>query len=291
MSVRLRSLLFIVVLSAGCSGFAIGCGSETDTRRYPLKGQIIAKDTGRQELTVKHEDVPGFMPGMTMPFRVPDAAEFASVNPGDLVTATLVVEETTGHLTGITRTGTAPLPPETTTGLRPRIIEPETEVPDVTVTDQAGATRRLSEWRGKVIALTFIYTRCPLPEFCPRMDRNFVAAQRLLAADRALAARVHLLSLSFDPEYDTPEILRAHAARVGADPALWSYVTGTKEAIDPFAAVFGVAIMRDDKPMQEILHNLRTAVIGKDGRLLTILNGNEWQPEELVAAIREAHAK
>ena len=279
------------MLSTGCSGFAIGCGSETDTRRYPLKGQIIARDTGRQELTVKHEDVPGFMPGMTMPFRVPDAAEFASVAPGDLVTATLVVEETAGYLTAITRTGTAPLPPETKAGPRPRIIEPGTEVPDVTVTDQSGTTRTLSDWRGKVVALTFIYTRCPVPDFCPRMDRNFAAAQRLLAADPALAGRVHLLSVSFDPEYDTPEILRGHAARAGADPALWSYVTGTKDAIDPFAAVFGVAIMRDDKPMQEILHNLRTAVIGKDGRLVTILNGNEWKPEDLVAAIREADAK
>jgi protein SCO1/2 len=288
--VRLRSLLLVLALSAGCSGFDIGCGVERDAR-YPLKGQVVAKDTTRQELTVKHEDIPGFMPGMTMPFKVPDQAEFGSVVPGDLVNATLVVSENTGYLVDVTKTGSAPLPPESKSGPRPRIIEPGTEVPDVTLTDQAGRTRKLSDWRGKVVALTFIYTRCPVPDFCPRMDRNFAAAQRLLAADAALAARVHLLSVSFDPEYDTPEILRGHAARVGADPALWSYVTGEKDAIDPFAAVFGVAVMRDDKPMQEILHNLRTAVIGRDGRLVTILNGNEWKPEELVAAIREADAK
>jgi protein SCO1 len=231
------------------------------------------------------------MPGMTMPFKVPDRAEFDAAAPGDLVTATLVIAETTGHLTGIRKTGAAPLPPEAKTGPRPRIIEPGTEVADVTFTDQDGTERKLSDWRGRVVALTFIYTRCPVPDFCPRMDQNFAAAQRLLAEDPALASRVHLVSVSFDPEYDTPEILRAHAARVGADPARWSFATGTKEAIDPFAAAFGVAIMRDDKPMQEILHNLRTAVIGKDGRLVTILNGNEWKPEDLVAAIRQADAQ
>ena len=267
----------------------MGCGDES--RSYPLKGQVIAKDTSRQELTVKHEDIPNFMPGMTMPFKVTDRSGFESVVPGDLITATLMVSDTTGELTAITRTGSAPLPPGTPTAPRPRILDPGTEDPDVTMTDQSGATRKLSDWRGKVVALTFIYTRCPVPDFCPRMDRNFAAAQQLLAADPQLAGRVQLLSVSFDPAYDTPEILRAHAQRVGADPARWSFVTGTTEAIDPFAAAFGVAVMRDDKPMQEILHNLRTAVISKDGRLVTILNGNEWKAEELVAAIREADAQ
>jgi protein SCO1/2 len=287
--VRLRSLLLTLILCAGCSSLDLGCG--VVSQDYQLKGQVIAKDAARQELTVKHEDIAGFMPGMTMPFKVADRAGFEAVAPGDLITATLTVSETTGQLSAISKTGTAPLPPETAIGLRPRIIEPGTEVPDVTFVDQSGTTKKLSDWRGEVVAVTFIYTRCPVPDFCPRMDRNFAAAQKLLAADGQLADRVHLLSVSFDPEYDTPEILRAHASRIGADPARWSFVTGPKEALDPFAAAFGVAVMRDDKPMQEILHNLRTAVIGKDGRLVTILNGNEWKPEELIAAIREADAQ
>jgi protein SCO1/2 len=287
--VRLRSLLLTLVLCAGCSSIDLGCG--VVSRDYQLKGQVIAKDAARQELTVKHEDIAGFMPGMTMPFKVADRTGFDAVAPGDLITATLTVSETTGQLSAVTKTGTAPLPPETEAGPRPRIIEPGTEVPDLTFVDQSGATKKISDWRGQVVAVTFIYTRCPVPDFCPRMDRNFAAAQKLLGEDEQLADRVHLLSVSFDPEYDTPEILRAHASRVGADPARWSFVTGPKEALDPFAAVFGVAIMRDDKPMQEILHNLRTAVIGKDGRLATILNGNEWKPEELVAAIREADGR
>lgn len=286
--VRRPALLFLIVLASGCSSLAIGCGSE---REYPLKGQVLAADATRRELTVKHEDVPGFMPGMTMPFKVLDDKVFERVAPGDLITATLVVSDTTGLLQDVVKTGTAPLPPEATAGLRPRIIDPGTPVPDLSATDQDGRQRTLSEWRGKVVAVTFIYTRCPLPDFCPRMDRHFAATQALIKGEQGLAERVHLLSVSFDPEYDTPAILRAHAARVGADPSVWSFVTGSKEAVDPFAAVLGVAIMRDDKPMQEILHNLRTAVIGKDGKLARVFNGNEWTPDELMSAIREADAQ
>ena len=280
--------LLSLVIAAAAASVSAGCSR---AREYPFKGQVLSVDTERQEITVKHEDVPGFMPGMTMPFRVPDAGQFASVAPGDLITATLVVEDTSGHLEHVVKTGSAPLPPAATAGPRIRMIDPGTEVPALTFTDQDGRTRTIAEWRGKVLALTFIYTRCPLPNFCPLMDRNFAAAQRLIKEDRALADRVRLLSLSFDPDYDTPAILKAHAARAGADPALWTYGTGSRDAIDPFAAVFGVAVMRDDKPMEEILHNLRTAVIDKDGKLSSVLNGNDWKPDELMTAIRKADAQ
>jgi protein SCO1/2 len=267
------------------------CSACSNAREYPLKGQVLFVDPAKQEITVKHEDVRGFMPGMTMPFKVPDKTEFGSVAPGDLITATLVVEETAGYLEDVAKTGSAPLPPEAKLLPRATILEPGDAVPDVSFTDQTGASRRLSDWRGKVVALTFIYTRCPIPNFCPLMDRHFAAVQRQVKAEALLDSRVHLVSISFDPEHDTPEVLAKHGARVGADPGQWSFVTAPWEVIDPFARVFGVAIMRDDKPTQEILHNLRTAIIGKDGRLVRVLNGNEWTPEELMTAIREADAQ
>jgi protein SCO1/2 len=175
----------------------------------------------------------------------------------------------------------------------PRIpmIEPGTAVPDTELTDQEGRTRRISDWRGRTIAVTFVYTRCPLPDFCPRMDRHFKTAQTALKADPALASRVHLLSVSFDPDHDTPAVITAHARRVGADPAVWSYLTGPRGAVDSFAGAFGVSVMRDEQPMQEIIHNLRTAVIDADGRLVTVLNGRDWTPEELVDRIRAADAR
>lgn len=266
-------------------------GACSNAKHYDLTGQVLAVDPTRQIITVKHEDIRGFMPGMTMPFKVRDAGELAGRQAGDLITATLVVEDSTGYLRGITKTGEAPLPAGGAPAERPAMLEPGTTVPDVELTDQEGRTRRISEWRGRTIAVTFVYTRCPLPDFCPLMDRHFKAAQAALKADAALAGRVHLLSVSFDPDYDTPAVIAAHAARAGADPALWSYLTGARDAVDRFAGAFGVTVMRDDKPMQEIIHNLRTAVIDADGRLVTVLNGRDWTPDDLVAQLRSADAR
>ena len=163
-------------------------------------------------------------------------------------------------------------------------------MPDTNLIDEAGNTRKLSDWRGQTLAVTFIYTRCPLPEFCPRMDRNFAGVQRDINGDPRLRGRVRLLSVSFDPDFDTPAVLTAHARGVGADPAVWVFATAKREDIDKFAARFGVVVMRQDPGNVEIVHNLRTAVIGEDGRLVTVLSGNEWTSSDLVAALRKAGA-
>ena len=283
MSRYLGLLITLVVLnlSSACS----------TGKRYPLTGQVLSVNAERQELTVKHEDIRGFMPAMTMPFKVRSQGEFGRWKPGDVIQATLVVEETTGYLEDITKTGEAPLPEPSAETLAARMIEPGALVPDAEFTDQNGRPRRVSDWRGQTIAVTFVYTRCPLPDFCPQMDRHFVAVQQALKDDPALAARVHLVSVSFDPDYDTPEVLRSHAKKLGVDPTQWSYVTGSRESVDPFAAAFGVSIMRDDKPLQEIVHNLRTPVIDREGRLSEVLGGNEWTPQELLAAIRKADGR
>ena len=276
----------IVVVAIALLTVSSGCSRD---RRYPVVGQVIAVNAARQEITVKHEDIRGFMPGMTMAFRVKDPAQVAASRPGDLITATLVVEETSGYLEGVTKTGEAPLPEGASNRPGP-ILEPGAEVPDAEFIDQDGRTRRLRDWRGKVTAVTFVYTRCPLPDFCPLMDRHFAAVQELLKADERLASRVSLLSVSFDPDYDTPKVLKEQADRVDADPEIWSYLTGSRETIDRFAAAFGVAIMREDGKMTEIVHNLRTAMIDAEGRLVKILNGNDWKPEQLLAEIRRADA-
>ena len=266
----------------------VGCSR---AKEYPLTGQVLEVNPAQATITVRHEDIRGFMPGMTMPFKVKDAADLTGPKPGDLITATLVVEESTGYLTAIEKTGEAPLPADRAHAPRLAMIAPGDAVPDAELVDQEGRTRRISEWRGRTIAVTFVYTRCPVPDFCPLMDRHFKATQAALQADPALASRVHLLSVSFDPDYDTPAVIKAHAHRAGADPALWSYLTGPRAAVDGFAGSFGVAVMRDDKPMQEIIHNLRTAVIDAEGRLVTVLNGRDWTPDELVAQLRAADAR
>jgi len=257
-------------------------------QQYELQGQVLVVDPGRQEITIQHGDIPGFMPGMTMPFHVKDPSLLDCCQPGDVVKATLVVKDATGYLAAIERTGHAAL-----TGQSPAppvsILNPEDAVPDIQLTDEAGRSRRLSDWRGQVLAVTFTYTRCPLPDFCPQLDRHFKAIQSSVLSDAALRDHVSLLSISFDPAFDTPDILAAHARRAGADPRIWHFATGAQQEIDAFASRFGISIIREPSNPSDITHNLRTAVIDSRGRLRTILDGTRWDPAELLTALRQAH--
>jgi len=279
-------------LLAAALAAAVSCAG-AGGRQYELRGQVLRVDRARNEITIKHEDISGFMPAMTMPFRVKEAALLDGRAPGDLVTATLVVEENDAYLTAVTKTGFAEIPPSATVppaALGIEILKPGEAVPGQALVDQEGAARTLASWKGQVVALTFIYTRCPFPTFCPLMDRQFAAVQKAIKDDPALRASVHLISVSFDPEYDTPEILRKHAALRGADPAVWSYVTAPRDEIDGFAARFGMSILRGPTPA-DFTHTLRTAVIDREGRLAAIHTGNEWTPDDLLRDIRNATAK
>jgi len=272
----------IVVLAV-----AVG-GCSRPPRQFELRGQILAVDRSRQEITIKHGDIRGFMPGMTMPFKVRDVRLLDGRSAGDLVTATLVVEETDAFLSSVERTGHAALteaPP-----VRMDVVAPGDPAPDVQLTDETGAARTLSEWRGRTLAVTFTYTRCPLPDFCPRMDRQFAAVQREVLADERLRDRVSLLSVTLDPGFDTPQVLAGHARRAGADPRVWRFATGDREAIRAFASRFGVSIMTASPDGTDLTHNLRTAVVGADGTIVHIFSGNEWTPAELLDALRRASA-
>jgi protein SCO1 len=260
-------------------------------REYELRGQVLAVNTERDELTIRHDDIPGFMPGMTMPFKVRSPRLLEGRVPGDLVRATLVVDDTEAYLTSVERVGHVPLTEdEIPKGSDAPVAMPGDEAPDVRFVDQAGQQRRLSDWRGSVVAVTFIYTRCPVPNFCPLMDRHFAAVQRELAATDPPGRRAHLVSVSFDPAFDTPAVLNAHARRVGANPDRWSFVTARPEDLEPFAKRFGVTMIRSDADELEIIHNLRTAVIDPQGRIVTIFSGNEWTPVDLLRAMRAAGA-
>jgi protein SCO1/2 len=288
-------------LSSLFTGFAVsgliltlltGCTAEPD-RRFPLKGQILAiaagtRPDGRREITVKHEDIPNFMPAMTMAYVVRQPALLNGLTPGDLVTATLVNQNAEFYLTDLKKTGHADLPPDARAVKIMNVMQPGDEVPDDPLQDQSGATRKLSDWRGRAIAVTFVYTRCPLPDFCPLMDRRFSELQRAIAADARLRDRVHLVSVTFDPAHDTPAVIEAHARARGADPQTWSYLTGPAAAIDHFTSRFGVSAIEGTDAAQTITHNLRTAVVDRQGRLMTIHSGNEWTVEELLADLRKA---
>jgi protein SCO1/2 len=267
---------------------AVAC-REPAHREYRLRGQILAMDQGRQEVTIKHEDIPQFMPAMTMTFKVSEARLLEGRRPGDLVTATLIVSGTDARLETLERTGFQAVAPADVPVARAPVITAGDPVADAQLQDEQGHGRRLSDWRGHVLAVTFIYTRCPVPSFCPLMDRHFRAVQDEIKADSRLRGTAKLLSISFDPDHDTPEVLSQHAARLGADPAVWSFLTGTPGELKTFAGQFGVSILPDETGA-EIVHNLRTAVIDPAGRLVTILNGNQWTPPQLVEEMRNVRA-
>jgi protein SCO1 len=281
---------FALILFAALAGFACRAPAPAP-RTFELKGQILAIDQARQEITVNHADIPGFMPAMTMPYKVRDANLLKGRTPGELIAATLVVEESDAYLRSIRHEGVAALPDGRPAGRAMDLLSVGEAVRDGTLVDQSGAQRSLGDWRGQVVAVTFVYTRCPLPNFCPLIDRHFAAVQEQVRSSSDLQGRVHLVSVTLDPEYDTPAVLLRHAGRLKADPAVWSLLTGSREQIETFASQFGVSVVRENAQPSELVHNLRTAVIDGNGRLVTVLSGGEWEPSALIAEIRNARGR
>jgi protein SCO1/2 len=158
-------------------------------------------------------------------------------------------------------------------------------VPDLKFINQDGKPTTLASLQGSAVIVTFIYTNCPMPTFCPLMDRHFATIQEKLKAEHNML-KVHLLSVSFDPAADTPPVLKKHAEKLGADPKLWTFVTGDRDDIDQWASRFGVSVSRAMNDQRDITHNLRTAIIDRQGNLVQTYTGNEWTPEQLLADVR-----
>jgi protein SCO1/2 len=282
------TLLFRCVCVAAI--VATGCSRTAPTKEYQLQGQILDVKPETSEVLVKHGDIPGFMPAMTMPYKVEDAKILADKQPGDLITATLVVGETEAHLSKIDKTGHAAI--EDATGpeiTESQMLKPGDPVPDTPLVDEHNAARPLTSLKGHRVALTFMYTRCPQPDFCPLMDRNFAAVQNEIKKTPGLGD-VRLVSVSFDPANDTPAVLQAHAKTLQADPAVWHFVTASAGDIKGFGARFGVTAEPSDESPAILTHNLSTAVIDAEGRLVKIRPGNMWTPADLIADLKAAPA-
>ncbi len=268
-------------------------GAAPGRTRYPLVGRVVEVDRAQRTVTLAHHDIPGFMPAMTMPFvvREEDAASLDGVGPGDEVHASLVAQDSRYWLEGLSVVRKATPGAPTTSAERapaPPMAEPGATLPAVSLVDQGGRAFRLADLRGKAVALTFVYTRCPLPDYCPRMMSHFQRAESLLLADPKLRERTHLVTVSFDPEHDTPAVLRRFGAafQVSRPPfAHWTLATGDERAL---RALGGALELEYQAESRSFTHNLRTAVLGTDGRLRRLFRGNDWTPEELVAELRAA---
>lgn len=272
-------ILFFLVL--GC----LACSRKPE-RRYDLSGRIVSVDRAAHQLTIEHQDIPGLMKGMTMPFKVKDDWVFNAAQPGSNITATLVISGNSSHLEDVVITqNSGPAPTES--GVR--VPQLDDAVPDFTFVNQDGKKIHLAAYRGKALLLTFIYTRCPLPDYCIRMSNNFHDVAKQLKQEPAIYDKAMQLSISFDPAYDTPKVLREYGSNYAGevDPKFthWQFVTASPDEIKKAADFFGLSY---EPSTGQIVHSLRTAVIGPDGKIRHIFNGNEWKAKDAVSALESA---
>jgi len=258
-------------------------------KTYALKGTVRKVDLASGEVTIAHEAVPGFMPAMVMPFTIKDRSSLEDVRAGDEVEGALRVVSEAGSVKDyeladltVTRPALAEPPPPIEAEATARVLKPGDPVPDFSITTQDGATLRLSELKGEVVALTFIYTRCPLPDFCPAVDAKFADLARRISASPGRAGHVRLLSISFDPEHDTPAVLRAHARLRGAKPPLWTFAVASHEELARVGPPLGLRYGPIDG---QIEHNLCSALIAPDGTLARLDPGRDWAPADVARAI------
>jgi protein SCO1/2 len=276
-----RSGVLLIMLSAILTlNAACGKRSQEEASSYPLKGKVISVDKEHRRVTVAHDAIPGFMEAMTMPFAIREDWPFQILAPGQQISATLVVDAGRSWLEKITVTQQSseavPSPPAAVGS-----PSPGAEVPDFVLANQAGRPIHLHQYRGKSLLLTFIYTRCPLPDYCPRLSGNFAQIHKAVQNDPGLGSRVHLLSVSFDPEHDTPDVLKGYGKGYGAGDAFrdWEFATGTPEQVKAITSYFGLEYWTEQG---QITHSLRTALIAPDGKLAQIYPRNEWTPAEVL---------
>lgn len=276
-----RVLVFLAVLitAASCS----------NAKTYEMRGQILGVNRDKMEILIKHDEIPGLMAAMTMPWKVQTPSLLDNIGPGDLITSEIVVDNNQGVVTKITKLGTAKpdVPaPAGPAGGGVKYLVPGDTVPNQAFVLHDGRTSNFDAVRnGRAIAVTFIYTKCPIPTFCPAMDRQFAEAQSLIT-EKGLEEKAGLLSVSFDPKNDTPAVLTQHARKLGADARVWTFATGDREEIDRFASSLLLTLVRGEAANpDEIGHTLRTTIVDRNGRIAKSYAGADWTPAELVAEL------
>lgn len=263
-------------------------------KTYKLRGKVVSTNPATGEVTLNHDAIPGFMEAMTMPYKLKDANILSELHPGDLITADLLVSQNADAdvvLDHIVVVGQAK--PDYKPTASYHVPTPGDVVPDFKLRNQDGRIIHLQQFKGRELLVTFIYTRCPLPNFCPRVTHNFADINRQLAADRSLHDKTHLLCISFDPDNDTPERLRAYGASyIGSDAksafSHWDFAVPDKAALAKIAQYFDVGITQAAD--NSITHTLSTTLIGADGKVVRFYPGNEWTPGQVLDDMRRANA-
>jgi protein SCO1 len=288
-----------IAISLFAAAILFGCAKVEDSRpsatakRYPLKGKVVSVDKDKKKAAIAHENIEGFMGAMTMDFPIRADWAWDQLSPGVEINADLVVDNVGKDpywLENLTVISGASLgaPP-----VNENFAQPGQEVPKVQLVNQDGKKISFEDFRGKALAVTFIYARCPLPDYCIRMSTNFSDIANQVKENPKLKDSVRLLSISFDPENDTPEKLRSYGiGYFGKDNKpdfqVWQLAVGSDSEVRKVADYFGLRYEVDPNDRATINHSLRTAVIGPEGKLRKILSGNEWTPQELLSELEAA---
>ena len=281
------------VLTLLLSGFLfVSCkqpspNASANAERYPLKGKIISIDKAAKTAKIDHEPVEGYMPAMTMDFPIHSDWVWSELAIGAEIRAELVVDNTAKDPYWLENIGiiAAAMPGQETPPENDKFVQIGKEVPDFTLTNQDKKQISIKDFRGKALAITFIYSRCPIADYCIRMSTNFSDVANELNQIMGPRNRFALLSISFDPENDTPEKLKSYGlgymGKGATDLGIWQLAVGTDAEVRKIADFFGLRYEVDANDKTQINHSLRTAVIGPDGKVTKIFAGNEWTPAEL----------
>ena len=275
--VPLFSVLLLFVLIGGPLG---GCrqSSKPPQTRYELKGKTLSVDRKLHMATIAHEAIPGFMGAMTMTFPVKDEEALSRLEARDQILAILVVEEGNFWLENLVITKGPSVPGNSSLQVSQE-PEPGSEVPDFQLVNQNGKAIHFHQYRGSMLLLTFVYTRCPLPGYCPLMSRYFNEIKTELLTRPDLHKATHLLSISLDPPHDTPAVLKKYGSSYTRDFDHWEFAVPEAANLKSLASWFGLSYWEDG---DQIIHSLRTAFIDPEGRLFKLYKGNEWKPEEVI---------
>lgn len=290
-----RAIAYTVLLfSTAWIGFLAGQSQNTaPPRRYELQGQVVSVNRQQRHVLIAHEEIRGYMGAMTMPFTLKEEWAYGKLKPGDRVQAALVVDGDRAWLEDVVfARGSATEMLHVVTPETVHVPKAGDEVPDFSLINQDEQAIRFRQYSDKVLLLTFIYTRCPLPRGCPQMVGIFAEIHQALQKDPELQARIHLLCISFDPANDTPALLRNYGtyytdAAATERFAHWEFASGTVDEVKAIAKFFGLRYL---PTVEQFAHFPRTAVVSPEGRVVKVYTDNSWTADDLLRDVQQTLA-